>query len=427
MIQLNFLGAAGEVGASGIFIDSGVEKILMDYGVEVQETPPRPPLTPPGKVDSLLLTHAHLDHCGAIPMLMKKGDFPIYALPCTKELTHMLLKDSLKINIETIGSMESAKLPFTKHDINRTMKNFVDVGYNKPFRLHKANVKLFDAGHIPGSYMCHVDLGEKKILYSGNHNTIDTRLLKGADTNLPKADVLITECTYSDRDHPDRSLQEKEFLRIVEETISNGGITIISSFAIGRAQEILLVLNERGIDFPVYLDGMAKKATTIINKNKKLLRDPDHLDDALKKVNYVTDDRMRSKILKEPCVIVTTSGMLSGGPVIRYISKLHSDENSTLLLTGYQAPDTPGKTLLETGRFVSAEDKIDVEMRMTYKRLDFSAHLGRKELFKFVDKVGAEKVFCVHGDKTEIFAEELRAKGFDAAAPTKEKRIFEIK
>ena len=91
------------------------------------------------------------------------------------------------------------------------MKNFVDVGYNKPFRLHKANVKLFDAGHIPGSYMCHVDLGEKKILYSGNHNTIDTKLLKGAVTDLPKTDILITESTYSDRDHPDRKLEEKEF------------------------------------------------------------------------------------------------------------------------------------------------------------------------------------------------------------------------
>lgn len=426
MIQLNFLGAAGEVGASGIYIDNGVEKILMDYGVEVEETPPRPPLPPPGKIDGLLLTHAHLDHCGAIPILKKKQEFPIFALPCTKELAHMLLKDSLKINIETVGSMEAAKLQFTKHDINKTMKNFVDVGYKKIFNIHKAKVQIFDAGHIPGSYMCHVDLGEKKILYTGNHNTVDTRLLKKADTNLPKTDILITESTYSDRDHPDRKMQEKELLRIVEETISNGGVSLISSFAIGRSQEILLILHDRGFDYPVYMDGMAKKATTIINKHRKLLKDPNEIDEALKNVKYVTDNQMRSKIIKQPCAIITTSGMLNGGPVVNYISKLHDDENSSLLLTGFQAPNTGGKVLLDTGRFILEENKIDVQMKMFYKRLDFSAHLGRKELFAFIEKINPEKVFCVHGEKTEEFANELKQKGFDAVAPLANNRTFTV-
>ena len=399
---------------------------ILDYGVEVEETPPRPPLPPPGKIDALLLTHAHLDHCGAIPILKKKQEFPIFALPCTKELAHMLLKDSLKINIETVGSMEAVKLQFTKHDIDRTMKNFTDVSYKKEFKIHKTKVKVFDAGHIPGSYMCHVDTGEKKILYTGNYNTNGTRLLKKADEDLPATDILITESTYSDRDHPDRKVQEKELLRIVEETISHGGVSVISSFAIGRAQEILLILHDRGFDYPVYMDGMAKKATTIINKHRKLLSDPNEIDEALKKVKYVTDDRMRNKIIKQPCAIITTSGMLNGGPVVNYISKLHNDQRSSLLLTGFQAPKTGGKTLLDTGRFVLEEDNINVDMKMFYKRLDFSAHLGRKELFAFIEKVNPEKVFCVHGEKTEEFANELKEKGFDAIAPIKENRIFKI-
>jgi putative mRNA 3-end processing factor len=423
MIQITFLGSMAEVGASGILVDDGKTKFLLDYGANTETTPARPPLPVGGRVDAVLLSHAHVDHCGSLPTITKESSAPIYAAECTKDLTELLLYDSLKINLQEIGSIEGTKLPFVKQDIKNTIRNFREIQYRKPFNANDTKVTLFDAGHIPGSSMPHID-AEKKVLYTGNYNGIDTRLLKKFDDELPKIDVLITESTYSDRDHPDRKSQERELIELVEQTVANGGVALIPSFAVGRAQELLLILEQNGIDYPVYMDGMAKKATTIINRHKKLLRDPHELDDVLKKVKYVTTDKHRRKIVKDPCAIISTSGMLDGGPTGSYMRMLHDDESSSLLMTGWQAAGTPGKVLLETGRFI--HEGMDVEVKMRVKRLDFSAHIGKSDMFRFIEKVNPEKVFCVHGDHTEEFAQELQGKGFDAIAPIANNRIFKI-
>jgi putative mRNA 3-end processing factor len=155
-----------------------------------------------------------------------------------------------------------------------------------------------------------------------------------------------------------------------------------------------------------------------------LLKEPNSLDRALKKVDYVGSQKARKKALKQPSVILTTSGMLNGGPVVWYLKKLYSDRRSSLVLTGWQLEDTPGKILLETGRFITKD--LDLEVKMFVKRLDFSAHAGRSELFEFVEKLSPEKIFCIHGDHTEEFASELREKGFNAVAPLANNRIFEI-
>lgn len=169
---------------------------------------------------------------------------------------------------------------------------------------------------------------------------------------------------------------------------------------------------------------MAKKAITIINQHKSLLKESKSLDRALEKVEYVTSGRMRKRIVRNPCVILTTSGMLQGGPVVHYLKKLYNRENCSLVLTGFQVEGTAGKTLLETGRYITKELNLDV--KMVVKRLDFSSHLGKSELFKFIEKVNPEKVFCVHGEHTEEFAQELREKGWDAIAPLANNRIFNI-
>lgn len=424
MIQLEFLGAMASVGASGIYLDTGAEKILMDYGADVEETPARPPLPVPGKVDAIIATHAHFDHVGSIPILMQKNLSPIFGLPVTKELTEMLLKDSLKINKQEIGDIEGAKLPFTEKEIHLAVKHFEPINYRKTFKVHSTDVTFFDAGHIPGSALTFIQNRDTKILYTGDYNTVDSRLLSKCDEDLPKFDTLITESTYSDRDHPDRKKSEKDLAEVVKHTVSNGGVALVSSFAVGRAQELLLVLDKFGIDAPIYMDGMAKKSTTIVNKHKNMLRDPEALETALKDVKFVAKDKMRARIVKEPCVIITTSGMLDGGPIVPYIEMLHNDENSSLLLTGWQAKGSGGKILLETGKFPIREK--DVEVKMFVKRFDFSAHLGRKQLFDFIETHSPEKVFCVHGDHTEEFAEELRQKGFDAFAPVANNRVFQV-
>jgi len=418
-MQISFLGAMSCVGASSVLVDTGTEKLVMDYGTRVKEVPPKFPIPIDGKVDAVLLSHAHLDHSGAVPILTNKNGCRVYALNCTKELTELLLLDSVKISRE-----EGVELPFTRHDVEHCIKSFAPTDYRKPFKIGKAEVTYFDAGHIPGAAMVHLNLGNKKILYTGDYNSIETRLTKKMEQDIPEVDVLITESTYSDREHHDRKKEEAELVQMVEETISNEGVALISGFAIGRVQEVLLVLDKYGIDYPVYIDGMAKKATTIINKHPKLMTSRKSLDKALEKAKYISKDRFRGKIIKQPCAIITTSGMLNGGPVVWYLKRLFDRDDCSLILTGYQMEDTPGKVLLETGKFIQKDLNLDVRMRV--KRVDLSAHVGRSGLFDFVKKVNPEKVFCVHGDHTEEFASELRERGFDATAPVANNRIFEI-
>lgn len=420
MIQLNFLGALSFVGCSAILVDTGVEKIVLDYGTRIQEPPPKFPLPVEGKIDGILLSHAHLDHSGGIPIFYANGNsVPVYSINVTKPLTQLLWLDSIKVSRE-----EGYELPFTKKDVKETIENFLPINYRQSFKIHKTKVTFFDAAHIPGSTMSFLDFGEKTLLYTGDFKTTNTRLLKKADTDIPAVNTLITESTYADRDHPDRKAQEKELIKIINETLAVDGVALLAGFAVGRIDEILLILDAYGIDYPVYVDGMAKKAITIINQYKNLLREPNSLDRALEKVEYVTSDRMRKRIIRKPCVILTTSGMLSGGPIVWYLKKLFNREDCSLTLTGYQVEGTPGKTLLETGMYITKELSLDVKMQV--RRLDFSSHLGRTELFEFIDKINPEKVFCVHGDHTEEFAQELRERGWDATAPLANNRIFNI-
>ena len=420
MIQLSFLGAIATVGASGILIDTGTEKIVLDYGTKIRETPPLFPIPVQGKVDAVILSHTHLDHSGGVPIFFAKGGtVPIFSMSVTRPLTELLLLDSIKISRE-----EGVELPFSKADVKAAIKNFSLVSYRKPFKIHKTEVTAFDAGHIPGSMMPFLDFGKKTLLYTGDLNTRPTRLLKKADDNIHETDVLITESTYSERDHPDRKEQEKQLVQIIDDTLAVDGICFIAGFAVGRIDEILLTLDAHGIDYPVYVDGMAKKAITIINQHKNLLKVSDSLDRALKKVEYVASERMRKRIVKNPGVILSTSGMLTGGPIVNYIRNFFGNERCSLVLTSFQLEDTPGKKLLETGRFVYQD--CDLDMKMMVKRLDFSSHCGRKELFEFVKKINPQKVFCIHGDHTEEFAEELRQQGFDSTAPIANNRIFSI-
>lgn len=419
MIRLSFLGAMSCVGASGVLLDTGAEKLVLDYGTKVMEIPPKFPLPVGCKPDAVLLSHCHLDHSGGIPLFNVKDKCQIYAVNVTKPLTELLLLDSIKISHE-----EGVDLPFSRRDVERSIRNFALVEYRERIKIHTAEVTYYNAGHVPGSAQILVRVKGKHLLYTGDIKTIGTRLLKGADLKIPRVDWLITESTYADREHPDRKSQEKELVRIVRETLERGGVCVVAGFAVGRIQELLLILDKYGIDYPLYMDGMAKKATTIINEYNRLLKNPNALDKALDGVTYVNKEKMRKRIVRQPSVVLTTSGMLNGGPIVWYLKKLYKDRNSSLVLTGYQVEGVPGRTLLETGRYIAQNLNLDVKMMV--RRLDLSAHAGRGKLLEFIDKLNPEKVFCVHGDHTEEFASELRTKGYDAVAPLANNRFFTL-
>jgi len=423
MIKLTFLGAIQNVGASGILLEDGKNRTIMDYGVKVSDSPPSFPLKFDGNVTSAFVSHAHLDHSGAIPMLNKKnGCKKIYSTVVTKELSELLLMDSIKVNRE-----EGVQLPFIEQDVKICLNSFETVDYRKPINL-KNGVKatLYDAGHIPGSSMIKINTDGKNIVYTGDFNTADTRLIKGCDWDLGDVDVLITESTYSDRNHPTRESQEEELVNIIKHTIANGGNVIVSGFAVGRIDEMLLILDKHGINYPLYVDGMAKKAITIINRHNRILKDPKSMDKVLKNVHYVNDNKIREKVTKKPSVVLTTSGMLKGGPVLWYLKKLHDKSNSSLVLSGFQVEGTPGNVLLKTGQYVNEKYELNLDMKMSVRRLDFSSHVGRDDLLKFIEKMNPQKIFCMHGEKTAEFARELNDKGFEAFAPSIDDRFFEV-
>jgi putative mRNA 3-end processing factor len=410
----------GEVGRSAFLLDTGTEKIMMDYGTKLREVPPIFPIPVKGRPDVVLLSHAHLDHSGGLAIFESNGSaIPIYTFGITKQFTEMLLYDSLKVSHE-----EGVKLPFNDTDVFNTIRNCIPIEFQQPFKLKKTEFTAYDAGHIAGSCIFRLQNKGKSLLYTGDFQGIDTHLLKKYDQKIPQSDIVITESTYAQREHVDRKKEEHELNSTVRETLSKGGTCIISGFALQRLQEVLVILDKYGIDYPLYMDGMAKKATTIMNQHKELLREKNALDKALQKTTYITNDKMRKKVLKTPSVVLTTSGMLTGGAVVWYLKRLYEQKNCSLLLTGYQLPETAGKILLETGRFVHKD--LNLEIKMFVKRFDFSGHIGKSGLFHFVKRQNPEKVFCIHGDHTEEFAEELREKGFEAVAPIASNRVFQL-
>jgi putative mRNA 3-end processing factor len=266
MGKLSFLGACSEVGSSGVLVDTGTEKILMDYGVKVGEDPIEYPEEVKNKLNSILLTHTHLDHSGAIPYLYhQKQKCPLIGQEITLPFSRMLWKDSLKI-----AKMEGKKIRFTGHDVRRAVKKFRAIDYRTPFRIGKSRVTAYDAGHIPGSCMFLVENGEKKILYTGDFNTDGTRLLAGCDWDIPTPDILVTEATYAGKEHPNRQNEERNFIQMVNDTLANDGIAVVACFAIARSQEVMLILDNYGIKVPVYVEGMARQATDIINDYRHL-------------------------------------------------------------------------------------------------------------------------------------------------------------
>ncbi len=392
-MKLTFLGGASEVGKSSVLAEVEDTNIIFDSGLKLTEPPTGP--EPTSRVDVAFLSHAHLDHCGNLPSLHRQHRMPVYATPVSFELSHMLQKDSIKID-----KIKGYDLKYTEQDMARMTAGEIHVSPGRQYRFHnKFDFRFYDAGHIPGSAGILVDGGGKSVFYTGDTNAHDTRLLDKAQ--YPEhADVVISESTYGNRSHPERRDVEAEFLKQVDETINGGGVALVPVFAIGRTQEILLLL--RDTDYTIYLDGMAKSATQTILKYPDTVKDNEKLEEAAKSTIWVKGKRQRKKICEDSAVIVTTAGMLAGGPVLDYLNHLHRDASSSILLTGYQVEDTNGRLLVEKGYVIDEETQKRFDVNMTVKQYDFSAHSGKEEIVKTITDMNPEHVVLMHGDEDAI-------------------------
>jgi len=402
-MKVQFLGGAREVGRSAVLVD---DSLLLDFGL-LTGTPMRTPVETPSP-DAVVVSHGHLDHAGAVPALLSGRERPpVHWTPPTRELALTLARDTLKLHGGTL------QCPFTETDVQRVTQVSRTHGYRESFEVAGYEVTFFDAGHIPGSAHVLVDDGETRLLYTGDFHVDDQRLVPGT-TARPEADVVLCESTYYGVEHDPRSDVESRFVESVEGTLWEGGTVVVPAFAIGRTQEMLLVCDAH--DVPCYVDGMGKDVTRMLGHHPEFVRDADALQRATSHARFVDGrDGQRERITQQRAAIVTTSGMLSGGPAMTYVPAIAGNPTNKVTMTGYQVEGTPGRDLLETGSAEFDGRRMPVSARV--EQYDFSAHADEAGLRAFLDDYRDARILVNHGDRCEEFAIDLEAEGYDASAP----------
>ncbi len=422
-MKLTFYGAAGEVGRSCILLESDKAKILLDAGIKLGKEVEFPLITDHElkALDGVVISHAHLDHSGYVPHIYSVGyEGFMYATKPSFELSNVLISDYMRISTPTNVAKDS---------VSRMQRHTRLMEFHQEFRINDLTLKFLPAGHILGSAMIEVSDGKNVLLYTGDINLRTTKLLDPAYSEHLKADTLITESTYSGPDDVFQSEKKviDQMLASIKETILQGGKVLIPSFGVGRAQEVLMVLDDymkSGLIPPakLYMDGMIGKAMRIHRHNVIYCRDELQKrillndDDPFKSKNFyvVTTKQQRNRIIhgSESAIVVTTSGMLTGGPILTYLLHMASDAKNKMLLVGFQAEGTLGREFENGAKHVKIDEK-DVTVNLKVEKYHLSAHADRQQLLTLIGKIdGLKRIFIVHGDpaKSKDFQQAIKSK-----------------
>ena len=391
-MKIKFLGGAEEVGRLAIKVEDGNQRFMVDYGM-IPDKPPKYPM-PPEPVDGLFLTHAHLDHTGMVPHYFSKFSANFYATMMTANSIKPLLDDALKV-----ARLENYPRYFSAEDIDSVFSSLIPVNYGEYNEFGSMGFTPYSAGHIPGSTMWHFQ-NSRSLLVTGDLNTKDTLLLDGAKP--VRSDVLIMESTYAGKNHEERSSVVKRLRESVKEVVDQGGKVILPSFAVGRTQELIMALSD--LNLSIGVDGLGNSLTSIYLHTPGYFRSHRDLRRAVSRTRSVRNARMRESALEND-VIITTSGMLDGGPVLNYIRKLADDDKSAIFLTGYQVEGTNGRSLMENGTLTIDGKPMKPKQRIEF--FDMSAHAGHDELVSFVKEVSPETVILCHGENREKLLADL--------------------
>jgi putative mRNA 3-end processing factor len=410
-LQVGFLGGTREVGRIAISVKTEKTQILMDYGAMLDHEPGFPMHVPPKDVDAIVLSHSHLDHSGAIPIFYMQGKKPLYTNRVSAELNQLLISDFIHLS--------SYYLPFEYLELKSMTQNSRHVDFNVEQRVGDMVFQFRNAGHIPGSVQTLVEAEGKRLLYTGDFNIVDTRLLEGAKMDYQDLDAVIIESTYANEEHTERQELEKRFVNTCSDVVEKGGTVLVPAFGVGRSQELVCVLAAHHFEYPVTLDGMAREVSRVMMNYPQFLRDGRTFADAVHSTNWVEGWRDRRRAARMPGVIISPAGMLKGGPAMFYISKIGKKSDNAIFLVSYQIPGTPGKELMEKGLCV-----IDGKMRKVkaqVQHFDFSSHCGAGELREALRRLGGKpKVYVVHGAEgnCELLAKWAKNElGLEAVAP----------
>jgi metallo-beta-lactamase family protein len=450
---LTFWGAAGGVTGSMHLLECGNTKVLLDCGLHQgrrEEARLRNAHFPfhPHQIDAVIVSHAHIDHCGNLPTLLRHGfDGPIYCTPPTRDLLRVMLADSAKIQEEDAAHLNIARgyaepwvQPlYTAVDVEKVFARLVSVPYNRDHDAAKGvRFRFIEAGHVLGSAMVHVIAAapdrDRTLTFSGDMGRRGLPILKPTGT-IPPADVLVCESTYGNRVHRSFTETVEKLYAAVRDTAERGGKVLIPAFSLGRTQLIIHVL-QQGLRegklprIPVYVDSpLASEVAGVYRSHPNALSDDVARD--LREghgllggdgVSYVRDFEESTLLAtrRGPAVIIASSGMCDAGRIQGHLKQLIDDPRCTIILVSYQAPGTVGRKLLEpkpTVRFLGREWNKWIEVL----HLDgFSGHADKTDfaayLAPLVGKVG--KVRLIHGEseQAEALADALREMGFDDVA-----------
>jgi hypothetical protein len=428
-LRMTALGGFREVGRSCSLLSTRESKILIDCGAlpgaggSGQDTPyfAAPELQPLDSIDAIVITHSHLDHCGLVPVLFKYGyTGPIYCTPPTRDLMSLMLLDALKVSFG-----EAKKAPYDSSHVREAVMRTIPLKYGETTDI-SPDIRLTfqNAGHILGSAVCHFHVGDGlyNVAFTGDMKFERTWLFNATVNKFPRLETLVIESTYGGYHdiQPSRTDAANQLKSVVERALQRRGKIIIPVFAVGRSQEVMLVLEElmrtgKIETVPIYLDGMIWEATAIHTAY------PEYLNSQLRTQIFqmgqnpflssifkrVDSSEMRERICHDPdpAIVLATSGMMNGGPVMEYVKSWADDVNSALVFVGYQAEGTLGRkiqkgvsdlTLMEKGKPVTVTFKIAIET------VDgFSGHSDRRQLINYIATLEPkpERIIIGHGEE----------------------------
>jgi metallo-beta-lactamase family protein len=428
---VRFLGAAGTVTGSKHLVDTGKSQVLLDCGLfqglkHLRERNWAPPPMAPGDFEAVVLSHAHIDHSGYLPVLARHGfQGPIYCTPATADLLHLMLPDSAHLQEEQAEyanyrgfSRHKPALPlYTMEDAHATLELLQPRPYAEPFDVTgDVRAAFHPAGHILGSAIVSLDVGPapERLVFSGDLGRWDRPVLPDP-TLIEEADVLLVEATYGNRLHPPDPVDD--LARVVRDAAKRGGALVIPAFAIGRTQELLWHLRQlekQGAipSLPVYVDSpMAIEATQIYRRHRE---DHDEEIEALidsggkpfrtTQFSFAPSrlDSIRLNDLVGPVIIISASGMVTGGRVLHHLNLRLPDSRTTVLLVGFQAQGTRGRALQDGKREIRMLGH-EVRVRATVETLDgLSAHADQQEILRWLRgfKRAPHRTYLVHAEAT---------------------------